>query len=591
MEGNQRAAISWETFVLATSAPLGPFRQVHIAPKFPPGRLNMALRTELPLLENELLVALIDNDSGGFQSSIALTTSRLYWTVREQQEAGNRSGIRPPVAIRTYGMDYALISQGVRVEPSLKRGFEIVLGAGRSLTLSGVDSKLAEALACYLRTVGEAARSGAVPSHTGIDSGLIQRIERVLPTVAEVTRQIRALNRDLHTFRRDLMAATPRGWVTHLLTLVCVSVFAVMVLSGVHPLLPTTEQLRFWGANDGVRVALRHEWWRLPASVFIHGGLIHLAVNMWCLLSIGPLVERLFGNAAFAVLYLAAGVGGAIASMATQPPRVSVGASGAIFGMLGALLAFLLAHRHSVPSTVLKPLRSSALSFVIFNTLFGAVVPNIDQAAHMGGLVTGFLGGLILIRPWPVVRSTGLTLRRTAMGIALVAVLLGGGICAVRWRERTLPPQVRFEDFNRQIAPAIREFNDIALSLQHAQQIERKAENPETRTRASRTLQDLRARASETVNSLKHVVTPDPGLQQICQTLIDGLTAQISTLDASLGYLATRDSRLLTGPDGINAGMKAIARASREFAERRSAFLKSNGLDARELLEDQDQEP
>ena len=115
--------------------------------------------------------------------------------------------------------------------------------------------------------------------------------------------------------------------------------------------------------------------------------------------------------------------------------------------MLGAILAFLIIHRHKVPATVIRPLRSSALSFVVFNTLFGAAVPNIDQAAHMGGLATGFLGGLLLIRPWPVVRSSWLTLRRLVLGLALAGTLLGVGVGLIRWRERTLPPLARYQDF------------------------------------------------------------------------------------------------------------------------------------------------
>ena len=433
-EVDQRPSVSWQTFVLAASVPLGPFRQVHLAPRFPPGRLNLALRTELPLLENELLVALIDSDSRGFQSTIILTTSRLYWFGQDEPETGRRSNMKTLPLTRLYGLDYALLGNPILVELSPGGVTEIALGSGRSLPLRGADPELAEVLATFLRTVGDAARTGATPPLGGLDPELRQRISQVLPSVAEVTRRIHTLNRDLHAFRRDLLAATPRALVTPVLTVACVAIFVAMVLSGVDPILPAVPQLVSWGANAGARVALRHEWWRLPASVFIHGGLIHLGVNMWCLFTIGPLVERFFGNLTTAGLYLAAGIGGAIASMATMPVRVSVGASGAIFGMLGAILAFLIIHRHTVPATVLRPLRSSALSFVVFNTLFGAAVPNIDQAAHMGGLATGFLGGLLLIRPWPVVRSPWLSLRRLVLGLALAGTLLGAGVGLIRWR-------------------------------------------------------------------------------------------------------------------------------------------------------------
>ena len=100
---------------------------------------------------------------------------------------------------------------------------------------------------------------------------------------------------------------------------------------------PKGAELIVWGANEGVRIVLQHEYWRLFTSVFVHGGFIHLAVNMWSLFVIGPLVERIYGNWAFAVLYVAAGIGGAIASVAASPVRIGVGASGAICGLLGAL--------------------------------------------------------------------------------------------------------------------------------------------------------------------------------------------------------------------------------------------------------------
>src|SRR5271157_1626883 len=560
-DGSPRPTTAWETFILASCARLAQFPQVHLAPKFPPGRLNLALRTQLPLLENELLVALIDSDTGGFQNEIILTTSRLYWSERDLAAASGRNGLKSSVAIRAYGVDYALIPQGACVVPSGEESVQIALGSGQSLPLHGGGRELAEALAGYLRTVGDAARKGVDPSLDGLDPGLVRRIALVLPKVAEVTRQMRTLNRDLNTFRRDLMAATPHVVVT--------------------PLLLAAQQLLSWGANDGVRVVLRHEAWRLPASVFIHGGLIHLAVNMWCLFNIGPLVERFFGNTATAVLYLAAGVGGAIASMATLPVRTSVGASGAIFGLLGALLAFLLINRRSVPATVLSPLRSSVLSLVVFNTLFAAAVPIIDQSGHIGGLVTGFLGGLVLIRPWPVTRSRWLTLRRLTLGLALVAAVLGAGFATVRWRERTLPPLARRDDFMDQAAPAIDEFNAISLALPQVDELETGSASAASRQDLSQTLRKLQARAAANRGRLGRIVTPDPSLQSICQALIDGQTAQIATLAAGLEYLETRAPEGLTGPSGVLAGQAAMNRAGHDFQDRQRAFLETHGLVAR----------
>ena len=456
--------------------------------------------------------------------------------------------------------------------PAGEGAIQIALGTGQSLSLPGSGEDLAEALASYLRTVGDAARKRANPSLEGFDPALVGRITLALPRVAEATSRMRTLSSELHTFRRDLMAATAHVVVTPLLLGACILMYVVMVKSGVDAFLPSAQQLLSWGANDGARVVLRHEVWRLPASVFIHGGLLHLAVNMWCLYNIGPLVERFFGNVATAVIYLAAGVGGAIASM-TLSGRVSVGASGAIFGLLGALLAFLLINRRSVPTTVLRPLRSSALSFVVFNTLFAAAVPNIDQSAHMGGLVTGFLGGLFLVRPWPVVRTWGITLRRVTLGLALVAAVLGAGTAAVQWRERTLPPELRLEDFNDQTAPAVTEFDAILREFPAVEELEAQAGSEASRQQLTQTLRKLKERAVANQGRLGRIVTHDPGLRSICQALIDGQTAQIDVLGAGLEYLETRNPESLTGPSGVVADEAAIMHAIQNVHNRRTEFL------------------
>jgi rhomboid protease GluP len=567
---------AWETFILASCVPLGQFRQVHLAPRLPPGRLNLALRTELPLLDNELLVALIDSDSGGFQSVVVLTSWRVYWSLREGQDRGVPAASRRPSVIRTFGIDYALIPDGVESRPARDGSAEIDLPGGRSLVLLGAEPELAEALAAYLRTVGGAARTGVIPRPGELDPELAKRIADVLPRVADVTARIRTLGRDLHSFRRDLMAATPRSIATSLFTIACVAVFALMVLSGVDPVFPTANQLLAWGANDGARVVLRHEFWRLPASVFIHGGLIHLAVNMWCLYNIGPLVERLYGNLAFAAIYLAAGIGGAIASMAFSF-RVSVGASGAIFGILGALLAFLIINRRSVPGSVLAPLRSSALSFVIFNTLFGASVPNIDQAAHMGGLATGFLGGLLLIRPWPVAHSLRTTLRRVVLGAALGATILGVGLAAVRWKERNLPPGAAFDDYSEQISAAVAIFDAIGQEMSQARGLREAPDSPPERERLESALRDLLQRAAANRDRLNRVTVLDPELAAMRGILVEGQGHQAEALAAAVRFLDTRDATFLNGPQGFRPQHEAMNNSINEYITRQSDYLKAHG--------------
>jgi rhomboid protease GluP len=574
-----RPAFSWETFILASCAPLGGYPQVHLAPKFPPARLNLAMRTELPLVENELLLALIDTDAAGFSSEVILTSARLYWSERPPGPKGGAASRQEAQVIRMYGMDYALMPPFIRTARSANGTSGVAIGPGRTVWLSGCSLELAEALAGFLQAASQAARGHSVPGPHSFDPGLIERIERALPLVAEVSRKIRTLGRDLHTFRRDLQAATSRTIVTPALFIACVLVYAIMSAAGANPITPTAQQLLSWGANDGSHVVLRHEFWRIPASVFIHGGLIHLAVNMWCLLSIGPLVERLFGNVAYAILYLAAGLGGAIASMATLPPRVSVGASGAIFGILGALLAFLIVHHRSVPGTVLRPLRSSAVGFVVFNTLFGAAVPNIDQAAHMGGLVTGFLGGFLLIRPWPVVRSWSLSLRQLLAGLLLLGLVLAVGYNAALWRRKTLPAEYQYRDFRQQLSPAYLEFGRLGQELPGLEQLRASGSPFGPTPLLEVTLRDLHARASANLQRLETIETPAPELQEALRNLIAGQTGQLTMITSALRYLENHDPKYLTGSDGVLAGKSTMLRSFREFEKVKRQFVASHGLE------------
>ena len=156
-------------------------------------------------------------------------------------------------------------------------------------------------------------------------------------------------------------------------------------------------QLAHWGANVGP-LTLSGEWWRLVTSMFLHGSLLHIAFNMLALWQVGTLVERTFGSMRFVALYMIAGVCGSLASVLWNPQVNSVGASGAIFGILGGLLAFIRRENSGVPPTIVKELRASALPFLLFNLTAGFLYPHTDNAAHLGGLVGGFLAGHLLAR-------------------------------------------------------------------------------------------------------------------------------------------------------------------------------------------------
>jgi len=157
------------------------------------------------------------------------------------------------------------------------------------------------------------------------------------------------------------------------------------------------NQLVAWGSNAGDRT-LHGEWWRLVTSLFLHGSLLHLVFNMLALWQVGVLVERLFGSARFIALYAIAGVCGSIASVMWNPHVNSVGASGAIFGLIGGLFAFMRRENSGVPPTVVRDLRGSLLPFLVFSLVAGFAYPHTDNAAHIGGLVGGWLAGHLLAR-------------------------------------------------------------------------------------------------------------------------------------------------------------------------------------------------
>jgi membrane associated rhomboid family serine protease/Tfp pilus assembly protein PilF len=175
-----------------------------------------------------------------------------------------------------------------------------------------------------------------------------------------------------------------------------IAVFIVMVVSGVELSGPTSSQLLAWGGNYGPLVA-EGQWWRLLSAAFIHIGVIHLGVNMLALQSLS-VVERLFGTRGFAFIYLISAIGSSATSLLWRPSNLSAGASGALFGLLGALLAFFLSHRRTVPRAVSRPMIASILFTIGINVVFGLSVRFVDNAAHFGGFVTGFAAGFCLYR-------------------------------------------------------------------------------------------------------------------------------------------------------------------------------------------------
>ncbi|MDB5338990.1 MAG: hypothetical protein JWN70_4609 [Planctomycetaceae bacterium] len=223
----------------------------------------------------------------------------------------------------------------------------------------------------------------------------------VLPdpqTGAPVPPAQQAAKQRIVRFQDLLEKLTPVVWVTPTLLVVNVAYFIVMVSQGVDFLQPEVPQLLEWGANYAP-LTWNGQPWRLLSSFFIHFGILHLAVNMWSLWSVGRMLERMVGNIGYLIIYFASGIAGSVASLWWNGDVVSAGASGAIFGLLGAFATFIWNRADSFPPAALSQLRSSLAKCIGINLLFGAAIQGIDQAAHIGGLVCGLACGWLLSQP------------------------------------------------------------------------------------------------------------------------------------------------------------------------------------------------
>jgi len=149
------------------------------------------------------------------------------------------------------------------------------------------------------------------------------------------------------------------------------------------------------GALYGPLTVLKGEWWRLFTAMFLHGGMTHILMNMVSLYIIGRGMEMYFSAKSYLSIYLFSGLLGGLASLYMHPESVGIGASGAIFGVFGALAGFFIAHRKHIGEHTRVFMKEFAVIIAI-NLVIGFSLPEVDVSAHVGGLTVGFLGGYLL---------------------------------------------------------------------------------------------------------------------------------------------------------------------------------------------------
>jgi rhomboid protease GluP len=240
------------------------------------------------------------------------------------------------------------------------------------------------------------------------------------------------------------------GWAsapaTYLLVGINCGVFLGMVLRGANLWMPSLDQLMQWGADRPNNVLVYGEWWRIVTAMFVHVGIIHLATNMWCLWNLGLLAEPLMGSFGLFAAYILTGAAGNLLSTmknwiwplhdSSGAPffQAGAGASGAVFGIAGALIVLLKSKRLPIPVPELKRLRKSVIYFAAINLIIGFSVNfgsgltgvEIDNSAHIGGFLCGLLFAVPMVPRIGSQRTVFRLRLRLAIGMVVGLLVLFG---------------------------------------------------------------------------------------------------------------------------------------------------------------------
>lgn len=179
---------------------------------------------------------------------------------------------------------------------------------------------------------------------------------------------------------------------TNIISLICILMYVIVGIYGNNFFNFDANVLAKFGANN-ILLVKNGEIWRLLTCAFLHVGLIHLVVNMYSLRVIGPSVEGLIGKGKFVFIYLISAISASLMSLVFVDSNiVSVGASGAIFGLMGALLYFGYHYRLYLNDAI----KTQIIPVILFNLIIGFMMPGIDNGAHIGGLIGGYLATMAI---------------------------------------------------------------------------------------------------------------------------------------------------------------------------------------------------
>lgn len=291
--------------------------------------------------------------------------------------------------------------------------------------------------------------------------------------------------------------------------------------------LPNEVLLRF-GAKLNYFIQTQHQWWRFVTPMFLHVNLLHLLVNMYSLWIVGPYVERLYGSAKFVFFWVMTGIAGVFASYLTVRPSVgggslsrfifkasddpSAGASGALFGMVGVLFVFGIKFRHELPEGFKRAFGTGLLPMILMNLFIGYTLRGfIDNAAHLGGLVSGAALALVVNYRRPGEKSRTAIVWQVLQVAALVLVAFSFFKVVQHFKD-PLPAELATQDLQvvETQNPAYLYYAKAINDAQEAFVVARKDNNPVNIDRAIKDLESapsLDQKADELRDRLKALLT------------------------------------------------------------------------------------
>lgn len=267
-------------------------------------------------------------------------------------------------------------------------------------------------------------------------------------------------------FQERLKAMAPVPWITYSLIAVNCLVWLLTLSMGAGIASAGADKLLAWGGNAASEVQ-RGDWWRLLSATFLHSGFMHVMMNMVGLAAAGVTVERIYGHRLFALIYFAAGLSGSALSLhfAAQT-AVSVGASGAVFGVTGALLVAVFQHRDKLPKTFSKQTISGLSIFILYSLMQGFAKQGIDNAAHVGGLLGGCLCAFILPERFDMANFNSTFAKRTVAALLMVATATVG---LAAMAPRAMIDQAQIFASNEILNQSLKRFDEGMKALQQEQ--------------------------------------------------------------------------------------------------------------------------